>query len=92
MESMMSKCVLFCTARLVLVSNSFQLAKLQVFKRVHKFVPLGTNLYLICGMASIKTAPFTVKKISQGWGWGKGHCCNAPWGGGGGGGLTLIGA
>ena len=32
------------TARLVLVSNSFQLAKLQVFKRVHKFVPLQVSL------------------------------------------------
>ena len=33
-----------CTARPVLVSNSFQLAKLQVFKRVHKFVPLQVSL------------------------------------------------
>ena len=90
MERMMSKCVLFCTARLVLVSNSFQLAKLQVFKRVHKFVPLGTNLYLICGMASIKTAPFTVKKSPRGGGGGKATAVMPH--GGGGGGLTLIGA
>ena len=37
-------------------------------------------------MASIKTAPFTVKKNLPGVGvgewWGKGHCGNAPWGGG----------
>ena len=40
-------------------------------------------------MASIKTAPFTVKKISQGWGWGNGGgkaTAVMPHGGGGGGG------
>ena len=67
-------------------SVSFQLAKLQVFKRVHKFVPLGTNLYLICGMASIKTAPFTVKKSPRGGGGGKATAVMPHGGGGGGGG------
>ena len=54
---------------------------------------IGFSEYLVLPV-HVKEAPFTAKKISQGWGWGNGggKATAVMPRGGGGGGLSLIGA